>query len=108
MITRKLLAASLNFPDLMSDWAALISCDPGSDAGFVVFISVVFVSVVFVSSDGCDRCGSAAGAVTWPIAVPTSNARLSDSRNAVTPRERMQSDYMHSPGMIWLVIRVPV
>jgi hypothetical protein len=103
MISRKLLAASLNFPDLMSDWAALISCDPGSDAGLLVF-----VSVVFVSRDGCDRCGSSAGAVAWPIAVPTSNARLSDSRNAVTPRERMQSDYMHAPGMIWLVIRVPV
>ena len=103
MISRKLLAASLNFPDLMSDWAALSSCDPGSGAGFVVF-----VSVVFISDDGGDWCGSAAGAVAWPMAVPTSNATLSDSRNAVTPQERMQTDYMHSPGMTWLLIRVPV
>jgi len=107
MIARKLLAASLNFPDLMSDWAARNSCDPGSDAGFVVFISIVFVSVVFVPKDGGDWCGSAAGVVAWLMAVPTSNATLSDSRNAVTSQERMQTDYMHSQGMIWIVIRVP-
>lgn len=98
MISRKLLAASLNFPDLMSVWAALISRDPADGRD----------PAVFICDDGCDDCGSEAGAVVWLIAVPISNATISDSRNAVTPQERMQTDYMHSSGMIWLVIRVPV
>ncbi len=55
-----------------------------------------------------DDFGLMGAVAVWLIAMAVSSAMTKDSRNAFTPQERMQSDYMHSRGAIWMVIRGPV